>query len=399
MDPDETLEGSLILEEFRGELGLILWAAMRDVTLWAQTPPENRDGLFHEGTVEKRMDAVARAHVDTPVEMLLMSLAAVTATPAKADSETAALVCLELSRWAQDQGAIGTAIAFAQAAAVAEPLHAHGSRRVGSLSFILAMNSASPGQRQRLARAETWMRRAVALARYARAWDAYAWAYIDLAVMQRAAAKDDPLRAKRYYVLAARAARRHGYLPIRAVALHGLLRVGLDLKEYADPEKVDDLEKLGTAALRAYSKDDPAGRREALQDLTRLWINTGKFAQAGAALRRILPTRTDPSERAYTCALLARACAGVGDVEGYRDAWSGGWGMLMRPAGDTDSGFERTMVELASAALTLQDTPRVTQAFGVLRQRGVLSTELVAPATKWGSEGPGPDLRRAGGSR
>src|SRR5687767_11874100 len=45
-EPDETLEASQILEEFKGDLGLLLWNSLRDVTLWSSIDPERRDGLF-----------------------------------------------------------------------------------------------------------------------------------------------------------------------------------------------------------------------------------------------------------------------------------------------------------------------------------------------------------------
>jgi hypothetical protein len=45
-EPDETLEGTGILEEMRGEAGLLLWHSLRDVTLWSEVAPEDRSALL-----------------------------------------------------------------------------------------------------------------------------------------------------------------------------------------------------------------------------------------------------------------------------------------------------------------------------------------------------------------
>jgi hypothetical protein len=55
-EPEETLEGSLILVEFEGDLGLLLWNSLRDVTLWAAVPPERREGLFKPEAAQKRLE-------------------------------------------------------------------------------------------------------------------------------------------------------------------------------------------------------------------------------------------------------------------------------------------------------------------------------------------------------
>lgn len=364
LDPDETLEGSLIFEEFRGELGLLLWFALRDVTLWASVKEENRPGLFSATTAEKRLQAlVQETSLDTAEQLLLTSLAAVTSTPDAADREIVSLVCTELSKWAEARGASATAIAFAQAASVVDDRNALASRRVGTLTFGWAVANGLQWRRQRLARAETWMRRAIAQGRRARAWDAYALAYVDLGRLYHTE-KKRPERAKVYFQKAQRAARRHGgHLGIRATALHGLLRVALSQGDLTQAEP------LAIAALRIF-------RRTAkpidglLQDIAYLWLNTGKYKGASTALRRILLTQADPEKRALTGAMLARAAAAMGEVEEYREAWSNAWLLLTGPGARADDvGFEAALLELSRAAVTAGDTPRVSQVTGLFRQR------------------------------
>ena len=52
------LEASQILDEFPGDMGLLLWQTLRDVTLWAQTPPSGRAGLFSRDTDTSRLAGV-----------------------------------------------------------------------------------------------------------------------------------------------------------------------------------------------------------------------------------------------------------------------------------------------------------------------------------------------------
>lgn len=364
LDPGETLEGSLIFSEFRGrELGLLLWYALRDVTLWASVTEENRPGLFSATTAEKRLQAlVQETSLDTAEQLLLTSLAAVTSTPDTADREIVSLVCTELSKWAESRGASATAIAFAQAASVVDDRNALASRRVGTLAYEWGIADTSQWRRQRLARAETWMRRAIAQGRRARAWDAYALAYVDLGRLYHAE-KKMPERAKVYFKQAQRAARRHGHLAIRAAALHGLLRVALTQGDFTQAEP------LAKAALRSY-RQSAQPITVLLQDIAHLWLNTGHYKSASTALRRILLTQTDPEKRALTGAMLARAAAGAGEVEEYREAWSNAWLLLTRPGARADDEFEAALLELSRAAVTAGDTPRVSQAMGLLRQRG-----------------------------
>jgi tetratricopeptide (TPR) repeat protein len=396
LDPDETLEGSLIFDEFRGrELGLLLWSALRDVMLWATVAEEHRPGLFSAATAEKRLQAlVQETSLDNAEQLLLTTLTTVTSTPDTADREIVSLVCTELSKWAESKGASATAIAFAQAASVADDTNALASRRVGMLAFAWAIANGSQWRRQRLARAETWMRRAIAQARRARAWDAYALAYVDLGRLYQSE-KKIPGRAKVFFVKAQRAARRHGHLAIRAAALHGLLRVALTQREF------EQAEPLAKAALRAYRQTDQP-LTVLLQDMAHLWLNTGNYKGASTALRRILLTQADPEKRALTCAMLARSAAGAGEVEEYREAWSDAWLLLTQPGMRTDEDFEAALLELSRAAVTAGDTPRVSQASGLLRQRGGKGAPDLSREKPWAEDSDQNHLvprRISGGAR
>lgn len=340
-EPDETLEASQILEEFRGDLGLLLWNSLRDVTLWASVDPERREGLFTTEAAQKRLWLLQTTPVDPALEVSLTTLAALVGSPGTASGEIVSLVCLEISRWALDRSSFGTALAYAQAAALASPEEAGPAHTVGSLA--LSWN--------RGARAETWLRRSIGLARRARDWEAYAQAYVDLGNLY--AKRDQPGLARRYYVQAMRAARRNGLLAIRGAALHGIFLLAMDAAE------LDEAERFAKGAVRAYGRGH-VRLPGLMHDVAYLWVTRENYVRAIPTLQKLLVSRTDPAERALTLSILARAAAGHGDRRLYEEAWSGAWSLINRPGARED--HARTLLELARAAARLKDWPRMEQA-------------------------------------
>lgn len=340
-EPDETLEASQILEEHRGDLGLLLWNSLRDVTLWASVDPERREGLFTTEGANKRLGQLQGASVDPTLEVSLTTLAAVVGSPGTASAEIVTLVCIEISRWAQERGANGTALAFAQAAALASPEEAAPAYRVGNLALGWG----------RHARAETWLRRSIGLARRGKDWQSYAQAYVDMGVLY--ARRDMHASARRYYTQAMRAGRRHGLLAVRGAALHGLFLLAMEAGE------LDDAERYARAAMRAYGRGHPR-LAELLHDIAYLWVTRESFGRAIPMLQKLLVARTGPSERAITLAILARAAAGTGERRLYEEAWSSAWSLINRPGARED--HARTLLELARASARLKDWIRMEQA-------------------------------------
>lgn len=342
-EPDETLEASQILEEFHGQdsaLSYLLWSALRDVTLWASVDPDRRAGLYGDGTTEKRLEAIRTAAPDPELEVSLTTLAAVVDVPATASPEMVSQACVEVSRWAVARGAMGTAMAYAQAASLAAPDSAAPAGYAGTVALRWG----------RLARAETWARRAIGLGRRARQWDVYARAYVDLGEIY--ALRGSTAAAQQYYFKAAHAGRRHGLRAIRATALHRLLRIALDACRWAEAEN------FLRAAVRGFERGDPR-LGDVLHDAARLWVCIGRYSRALTLLRQLLVVRTAPGDRALTLALQARAAAGVGDLRVYQEAWSTAWSIIGRTTAPEE--HLRALLELGRASLHLRDFPRIAQ--------------------------------------
>ncbi|MBW3655887.1 MAG: hypothetical protein KY444_07250, partial [Gemmatimonadetes bacterium] len=162
-DADETLEGAPILRELPNEHGVLLWKALRDVLLWASVEPEQRAGLFVADAAGRRLVQLQAIPMDDRVELALTALTAVVATPETVSADSITMACQGISRWAHDRQMLGTALLFAQAAALASPEQARPGYDVGSLALRM----------DRPARAETWLRRTVGVARRGKDWETY----------------------------------------------------------------------------------------------------------------------------------------------------------------------------------------------------------------------------------
>lgn len=373
-EPEETLEGTGILEEIRGEAGLLLWHSLRDVTLWSEVSDGERATLFAPPAAAERLRLLRAAAVEPALEVSLTTLAALVGNPSGANAEIVTLVCLQVSRWAQGRGAPNTSLAFAQAGALASPEDAAAALSVG----VLALHF------RRLPRAETWLRRTIGLARRKRDWSSYAQAWVELGRLQtRRGARE---AARRALIKGTRASRRHGLLSIRATALHGLFLLALQSGDF------DEAERFARLAMRAYGRGHT--RQPELQhDIARLWVMREVFERALPALQRLLPTRVQPEERVTTLALLARAAAGAGNRPLYQESWWDAWTIVER--GGDDETMARALLDMAHAAAIFRDAPRLDQACrhvlrgplrrvepGVLAEVEELAATLRAPAAR-----------------
>lgn len=354
-EPGETLEGMHVLDEFPAELALSLWTALRDVTLWAATPEERRAGLFSPGAEEKRREHAGATRADPSLDLALSTLSSVVSHSAQATPGVVSLVCMEVSRWARERGGMGTAVAFAQAAAQVAPDDPEPALAVGLLAHEWG----------RADRAETWLRLAVGLARRARDWERFGRAWLTLGEIYLESGR--PQAAERYFTSAARVARRHGLRYLRAEALHGMMRVGMAAGE------LEEAERFAGMAQRAYGRGHPGAAR-LLHDWTHLMVRRGEYERAIPLLRRQLAAAADPATAMSCHALLAHAAAGVGDARTYERSWKEAWALRDRPR--AAAAVPETLRHLGKAAAHAGDWLRVQQTVRALHD---LRAEARAP--------------------
>lgn len=339
--PDEPFEGFDVVEDFPGRLGGVLWQSLRDVMLWAQASDADREGLFAPGAAQRRLSEVMAAGAEPAVELALTAFAAILEAPGATRARVVAGACLSISRWAEEHGAMGTALGFAHASALARPEDPHAALAAGGVALRWGRRTT----------AETWLRRCVGLARRTGEWEPYAEALVQMGVLLMRAGHRET--ARRYFVKGLNAARRNGLRRVRAAGLHGLLVLELSVGALGEAERIS------LAALRAYGD---RRTHDLMQDIARLRIRQGHYRRAVETLERILPTRVRPSERVITLAVLAHAAAGAGDKTTYHevsDEASALFWALFTKRSAPEHVLTDARLDLLRAAALVGDWPRV----------------------------------------
>lgn len=341
--PGETLEGAHVLAEIPDDLGVLLWRTLRDVTLWADTPAEARANLFTADSAVRRLERIAAVEIPAPIAAYVDTINGLFTVAGGADAEMLTICCLEVATWARREGLVQTAVAFAQAGALASPQFSEAALHTG-------IAASAAGQEPR---AETWLRRAVGVARRAREFATYAAALVELAELHARRGEMD--RAEHGYRWAYRAARRARERRTRLRAAHGLFRLARTRGD--DPAAAD----FAAAALRAYRRDTEGGP-DVLLDLARFWIDRGAMDQARAALRRLAPARAHLSigNRLLYGALVARAFAET-DVGYSAAAATEVWRLVLDDALREDVRLTAAL-DIAHAARTVGDLVAFTRA-------------------------------------
>ncbi|HEX2203382.1 MAG TPA: tetratricopeptide repeat protein [Longimicrobium sp.] len=362
---NETLEGTEMLEEVPGAVGVVLWQTMRDVTLWSGTrEPEERTNLFAAGAHERRLRELEAAGVDAAIDAPLRALAGICRAPAETTEAEILTACREISQWAEDRDLLATAIAFAQAGALAAPTNAAAGYKVGRLARRKAEN----------ARAESWFRRVIGLGRQAKDWASYAEAFLGLGNLY--IQRGNFPAARRFLIRALRAARRHGLREIQARALHDLFGIAVNSGNAAEAQE------FARAAFRAYGSTHP--RLPALaHDIGYFWMTQGRFSHALAVFQAILPHISRSSDLILAHGDIGRAAGGVGNREVFDRAWDEVWNQ----AGDWHKkpGAAQGLLDLARGAGSLKDWVRAEKAAQAARDiaqrreenRVVLETDTV----------------------
>ena len=288
------MDGAAVLEEVPGELGVLLWRSVRDVALWAITPPEKRASLFDlVGSAAARIERLTSTEVPEEIAPSLDTIHAMLLRGADADTEIVSLCCLEVAAWARMAGCPRTAVAFAQAGARLSPGFAEAALHTG----LYAM---AAGQE---VRAESWLRRTVALARREGDRIAYADALVELAAIHER--RGSIARARRGYERAYRAARRFGAASARGRAAYGLFRLARQRRAELDAPR------FAVLALRGAA--DTPNPATVLLDLARFWTDLGDFARVDTVLRRFRRIGPPPSPAVHleAAALAARAAVAI----------------------------------------------------------------------------------------
>jgi tetratricopeptide (TPR) repeat protein len=378
--PGETIDGNCILAESRGDFGLLLWRTVRDVALWSGTPVEGRSSLFSDGSGNARVARLVAAEVPPAIFASVDTIHGMLTLGARADAGVLSICCLEIATWAHRAGLAETAIAFAQAGAVASP-------ELGEAALHTGVYALHAGH---IARAETWLRRAVGVSRRERDRPAYPAALVELGVLyERREMLDE---AERFFALGSGAARRFSSRSARMRATHGRFRLARARGDTASAEQ------FALSAQRLY-EPDAGGGPPLLLDLARFWTDEGHPHRARAALRRLAPVRAQfpPAGRLVAAALTARAAAAPdGRSAMVTAATAAAWG-LMDDAGIPDDVRFAAALDLAHAARLAGDLVafmRAKRAVLTLAPASTYPTVAAEVAELWPEGEPAPTMER-----
>lgn len=298
---DESAEGADILRELPSPAGVLLAAALRDVMLWVEAPAAARDGLFTSGAAARRTRQIRASEVEPDLWTPLLTLACMTEETEVFDDSRILHACRRVVGWAEENGAPAVRLAFTQAMAVARPADAGLALQVGRLARDAAQ----------YARAETWLRWAIQLARGSKDHDTYVSGYIALGVLYRRMGNHPAA----YTVAgrAVRAAKRYGLSELEGLALHNLFIFA------SDGPDVRRAYGFVREAAQAYGQN-PHRLAVLAHDVASFWCDNAQYTRAAPVIEAVLPRMEAAFERALAASNLARALAGAGDREHYESA-------------------------------------------------------------------------------
>ena len=339
----ELVDAISILDEIHGDLGLVLWRSARNVLLWAETPAERRAALFTGGAARLRADELAHVEVHAELRGPMSVIADLLANPGAADLLRVVNACRRISGWAEQQGALATALEFAQAAALAAPDSAPLAYAVGRLAR----------RRAEYDRAESWYTRAAVQARQTGDWRALTQAFNGMGNLH--VQRGNYPAAKRAHLRMLRVADRRGVLDMLGAAYHDLFAVEVEM------QRGPEADALAEQAFHAYGSRDPRVKRLAY-DVVYHWTLLGRFADAFRVGEALLPHFDDAAERAALVSLIGRAAAGVGNRARFDGALDEARVLMLRASVEEVSA--KVLLGLAHGAASLGDWPLVENLAG-----------------------------------
>jgi tetratricopeptide (TPR) repeat protein len=353
-------EGAEILDEVAGTLGLVLWQRLRDIQLWTTIPASHRAELYTES---HRDDAVPAFMRDTGGHLALThplrALEALCSNPEMIGADAVLSACLQISKWATDEGFVITAVHFAEAAYYLRPDDS-------GLAF-----NAGRANRRRAAyeRAEAWFSRAIYLARAQKDWISYADALLGWGNMEFQRASFDQARV--LYLRAWRTAKKGKVRKLGAAAQHNLLLLAIELRDW------DATVRPAQLAYELYPADSERWPYLA-HDVALAWMWQGYFNEALPVFLEALRLLTAPVERLQVLANIGRTAAALGDSTKFFEAVAYVTARTHK-AGEFVAASLLNLAEGAqSLGLGLQARQLAQQALEVARRRGEASTAIHA---------------------
>lgn len=305
------MAGSAVLEEVEADRAVWAFMALRATHAWASGPetarmllPAGKADRWEEELLER---ACAEADAGPPDEPPLLSAltALVTAQryPEEAAPAEVAWACLCVTEWALNHGAVATALAFAQAAALARP------ERAG-LAWTAGKMLRNHG---RMREAESWLKRAVRVAVWTDDEEMIARGLSSLGNLHYM--RGDFRQAKATYLRALRLARRFHLGSLEGEVLHDLCVAAMMMGE---TKRSEDFAKR---ALEIYGPRHHNLPKLA-HDVAQLWMAQGYFERSLPVVDALRAHFDRAEDRLRVVASAARAAGACGQEARFGSLWN-----------------------------------------------------------------------------
>jgi tetratricopeptide (TPR) repeat protein len=352
LSESEPFEGAALLREHPGALGAVLWKSLRDVSAWTAATVQERPALFPATAADIRAAEVAGAGAEPELWGPLLVVERLLAQATDVDHRRLVHACRAIARWGERRGFSAVQLAFTQAAARLAPEHAQLAYAVGRLAR----------DRGEYARAESWLRSAIRLARGSD-WHTYALAYLSLGTLYQQlgnlpAARTLNLRGYRTSV-------RRRVRVLQGPALHNLFMIASEMLDFGRAQQ------YALAAFRRYGGEHPR-MPMLVHDVGCVWMHQGRFAQARDVFQLVLPRFSEPADRLLPLGTLARAAAASDCHAEYESSYDEAVRLLRQDVA-TPERAAQVWLNLARAAATAGEYERAEPA---ARQALELATAL-----------------------
>ncbi len=338
--PGAQVDGAPLLEELPRALAMPALQLLRAVLAWSRDPAETAAALDSAavGALERRL--LDRPRPEAPWTPLAV-LAGAMADPLTARPDQVSLACLAVSDWAIDAGHEHTALAYAEAAALAWPANAR-------YAWVAGRMMRSHG---RMKEAERWLRRAHRVAVWTDDWETQARSLNSLGTLSYAAGnlQKADVRLDRALVVA----RRRGLRTLEGEILHDLFVIAFMRRDF------ELAETYGGMAFEMYQ---PGHHRLAplAYDVAYLWLLRGSHDHAIRILTALLSHFTTADDQLQVLSAIVRAAGESGNRQLYRETLPTAWRTVERTVHGRKLGA--CLVDIGLGAMALEDWTSATTA-------------------------------------
>ena len=367
--PGGGVAGVETVAELPTDVSTLLWRVLRTVLLWAAEDAAHRGELLEGDALAGWEESLLTSTFDAELRMPLAVIVGELGRGEKASPGRVSWACLCITDWALARRGSRTALAFAEAAALASPEQPRYAWVAGRMMRTFG----------RLKESTQWLRRAVRVAVRSGDWEAKSRGLNSLGntFLERGDFRD----AARLLESALRTAQRKHLRRYEAENRHDLFVVYFEMGEWARAEE------HARGAFEIYHQLSHPRLPMLAHDVAYLWLSRGYFARALNVLRALEPVMLHGEDRLRVLTSAIRAAGATRDEETFSRFWEEAWPLAVE-LGREKRYSSSAFLEMALGASSLSLWDRAREALEITlelaRERGesdvVFRAEAALPA-------------------